>query len=48
MCQCKENGEDGKLKLVVLFSERAIKTGLNWYKKTHLAPIDLKIGVWKK
>lgn len=30
--------------LVVLFFERAIKAGLNWYKRTYLAPMDLKIG----
>ncbi len=30
--------------LVVLFFERVIKTGLNWYKKNYLAPMDLKIG----
>ncbi|MCK4359904.1 MAG: M50 family metallopeptidase [Candidatus Cloacimonetes bacterium] len=29
--------------LVVLFFERAIKSGLNWYKRTYLAPMDLKI-----
>ena len=34
--------------LVVLFFERAIKAGLNWYKRTYLAPMDLKIGAVEK
>ncbi len=33
--------------LVVLFFERGVRTGLNWYKRTYLAPMDLKIGVNK-
>jgi len=31
--------------LVILFFERAIKAGVKWYKKTYLAPMDLKIDV---
>lgn len=33
--------------LVVVFFERAIKAGINWYKRTHLAPVDLKVGAWE-
>jgi hypothetical protein len=30
--------------LVVLFLERLIRIGLNWYKRTYLAPLDLKMN----
>jgi len=34
--------------LVVIFFDRAIRAGIKWYERTHLATVDLKVGAWEK